>query len=327
MHNTRRKMPGGSVNTAQIVVDALQQITFGTLSEHHNLGILPLLVRQARGPSYLTLDEAMAKGRISITEVTEAGQVPELTVKNSGDAAVLIVDGEELVGAKQNRVINLTMLIPEHRTMTIPVSCVESGRWRHVSSTFTASPRVQFAEGRAAKMHNVTASLHHHNSRQSNQGEVWDLIAGKAARLDAVSPTSAMSSIYDSHEESIADFVRAFTPIENQVGAVFFVDGCVAGLDLFDAAGTWQKVAHKLVRSYALDAIDRRTERRGNPSGSQPDAESAARAFCASLASSPASVFPAAGEGEDVRVTGVSHVGAALVADGRAVHVSGFPLP
>ena len=150
------------------------------------------------------------------------------------------------------------MLIPAHQTMVIPVSCVESGRWRHTSREFAAAPRVQYAEGRAAKMQNVTASLRSDSSsRRSNQGEVWNLIAEKASRLDASSPTSAMSSMYEVHGGSIDEFVKAFTPVERQVGAVFFINGRVAGLELFDAASTWRAISPKLVRSYAIDAIDR----------------------------------------------------------------------
>ena len=308
------------MSTAEIVFDALQHVTFGSLSEFNRLGVLPLMALEDRAAGYATLDEAMARGWMKITEVTEAGHVPELKVENSGDTAVLIVDGEELVGAKQNRVVNLTLLIPARKTMVIPVSCVESGRWRHTSREFASSPRVQYAEGRAAKMQNVTASLRSNSSRRSNQGEVWNLIAEKSSRLDAPSPTSAMSSMYEVHEGSIDEFVKAFTPGERQVGAVFFINGRVAGLELFDAASTWRAISPKLVRSYAIDAIDRpRTE------VATPSPESA-KAFCTALASSAGSSFPATGMGDDVRLTGVQVMGAALVAEGRAMHVSGFPL-
>ena len=309
------------MSTAEIVFEAIQHVTFGSPSEYNRLGVLPLMAREDRAAGYATLDEAMAGGWMKITEVTEAGHVPELTVENSGDTAVLIVDGEELVGAKQNRVVNLTLLIPAHKTTVIPVSCVESGRWRHTSRGFTPAPRVQYAEGRAAKMQNVTASLRSDSrSRRSNQGEVWSLIAEKARRLDAPSPTSAMSEMYEVHEGSIDEFVKAFTPAERQVGAVFFINGRVAGLELFDAASTWRAISHKLVRSYAIDAIDRpRTE------VAMPSPESA-KAFCTALASSAGSTFPATGMGDDVRLSGVHVMGAALVADGRAMHVSGFPI-
>ena len=43
-----------------------------------------------------------------ITEVSEGGSVPELRVVNKGDARILVLDGEELRGAKQNRVLNTT---------------------------------------------------------------------------------------------------------------------------------------------------------------------------------------------------------------------------
>jgi len=65
--------------------------------------VIPLLSENGAGPDYLTLKEAMEAQLIAITEVTEGGSVPELKVKNTGARPVLILDGEELSGAKQNR--------------------------------------------------------------------------------------------------------------------------------------------------------------------------------------------------------------------------------
>jgi hypothetical protein len=143
----------------QAVVDAVEQITFGPESTFENLSMVALLDGRARDPHYLTLDEALAGGSVQITEVNDAGQVSALKVVVNGTLPVLLLDGEELVGAKQNRVVNLTIMAPPQRTTVIPVSCVESGRWHHVSHGFASAPRAQFAEGRAAKMREVTASL------------------------------------------------------------------------------------------------------------------------------------------------------------------------
>jgi len=48
---------------------------------------------------------------VHITEVSAGGRVPELAFENSSDETVLLVDGDELVGAKQNRVVNLSILV------------------------------------------------------------------------------------------------------------------------------------------------------------------------------------------------------------------------
>jgi hypothetical protein len=199
-----------------------------------------------------------------------------LKVVNRGDVAVLLLDGEELVGAKQNRVLNLTILVPPQHTTIIPVSCVESGRWRRASHEFGSAARTQFAEGRAAKMHQVTSSLEAHGTRRSDQQAVWSAIAEKSARL----------------------------------GAEFLVNGRLAGLELLDAPSTWRKLSPKLVRSYALDAIDRKQVR--------PPVTSHDGTFLIdAVAASQGTVFPAVGEGEDVPLRGRDLIGAALVARER----------
>jgi ARG and Rhodanese-Phosphatase-superfamily-associated Protein domain len=241
-----------------------------------------------------------------------------LKIVNRGDMAVLLLDGEELLGAKQNRVINLTILVPARHSSVIPVSCVESGRWRRTSKSFMSAPRTQFAEGRAAKMRQVTSSLLASGVRRSDQHAVWSVIAEKSARLGATSDTAAMSAMYDKVDHSLDDFVAAFPPVDRQVGAVFVVNGRLAGLELFDASSTWRKLAPKLVRSYALDAIDFQKQRCG------PVASTVGRTLIEAVVSSKSSVFPALGEGEDVRLNGSDIIGAALVARGRAIHVTAF---
>jgi len=45
-----------------------------------------------------------------------------------GDLPLLLLDGEQLVGAKQNWIMNMTVLVAAHTAVTIPVSCVERVR-------------------------------------------------------------------------------------------------------------------------------------------------------------------------------------------------------
>src|SRR5512142_1947912 len=117
-----------------------------------NLTMYPLLAEHETPPAYTTLDEALAAGFVKVTEVSDAGSVPELTIVNDGPTPVLLLDGEELVGAKQNRIVNLTILVPPQSRLPLPVSCVEAGRWAHRSRSFAAAGRTHYASGRAMKM-------------------------------------------------------------------------------------------------------------------------------------------------------------------------------
>ena len=88
--------------------------------------------------------------------------------------------------------------------------------------------------------------------------------------MGAVSDTSAMSAMFEASNVALDEFVAAFTPVERQVGAVFFVNGRAAGLELFDAPRPWRTLAPKLIRSYALDALDQ-----GDQCGSSDAADEA----------------------------------------------------
>lgn len=312
----------GAMPAADAVRDAIRRVGFGPSASFANLSILSLLDPTEAEGDYLTLDDALASGAARITEVSEDGRVSALAVDVTGDRPVLLLDGEELLGAKQNRVANLTILVPPGRRTVVPVSCVEAGRWERRSRAFRSAPRTQFAEGRAARTKQVTESMLSAGERRSDQSAVWDLIEEKSARMATRSETSAMSDVFDGHAASIEEFVAAFPPVARQVGAVFCIDGMPVGLEMFDSAATWRKLGAKLVRSYALDAIDRGG--RGGRGERWIDLASS-RDFATRVAEVEGAAFPAVGIGEDVRLTGGAAEGAALVAEGRVVHLSAFP--
>lgn len=160
------------------VKTAVSSLKPGEPTTHGGLTVFPLTSGFRSKLRYLLLEEGLRKDLVTIREVSEGGSVPELKVENRADLPVLIVDGEELVGAKQNRVANLTMLIPAERTTIIPVSCVEAGRWSYRTPHFGVTDRVQNARGRAEKLESVRHSIREQGSRRSDQGRVWDLDRG-----------------------------------------------------------------------------------------------------------------------------------------------------
>jgi hypothetical protein len=244
--------------------------------------------------------------------------VPELRVTNSATRPVLILDGEELVGAKQNRIVNLTILVPAQQTLHIPVSCVEAGRWNHRSRHFAAAGRTHYASGRAAKLEQVSHAMRVDGSRLADQGAVWADIDAKASRLSAPSPTHAAAAMYERSHSVLEQFERRLEALPCQVGAVFAINGVVAGMDLFDSQATWRKSMRKLVQSFGLDALDV-ADAPTSAATPQP-----AR-FLAAVKAATRERFPAIGLGEDVRITGETLAGGALALDGRLIHLVAFP--
>ena len=65
-----------------------------------------------------------------------------------------------------------------------------------------------------------------------------------------------MSAIYERSQVQLDDFVHAMPQCDEQVGAVFSIGGQVVGFDAFDSAETFAKASPKLIRSYAVDAME-----------------------------------------------------------------------
>ena len=141
------------------VAQALSGLRVGNSLSHEGLTVHPLIRASLLKKDYLTLDEALALNLARIAEVSKSGSVPHLLFSNRGDQAVFLLDGEELVGAKQNRILNITVLAPAGKDTVIPVSCVEAGRWSHSRPDFKSAPRAQFSMSRAKKAARVSASL------------------------------------------------------------------------------------------------------------------------------------------------------------------------
>jgi hypothetical protein len=303
----------------QTLSETLQDVRLGEARAHANLTLFPLLA-QSHTPAYLTLDQALAGGELRIEEVSQAGSVPTLRVVNQAEHAVLLLDGEELVGAKQNRVLNLTILVPARAVLDIPVSCVEQGRWAYRGSAFETSGAAQHASGRARKTRSVSESLRSAGIAHSDQGEVWRDIADKAERMGVHSPTHAMADLYCEHREGVEAYMQALQPLADQCGALFAIDGVVVGMDLFDSAATLAALLPKLARSYALDAVE--TAAADAPAVPRDLAE----AFLADVEKADVERFPAVGLGEDLRILAPRVAGGALLLDSQLVHLCAFRL-
>jgi hypothetical protein len=302
-------------------IDALK---IGDAQIYRNLTVYPLYSETSGGNGFMLLDDALETKRFVVTEVDEAGNVPELKVINQLDLDVLILEGEELVGAKQNRIVNASILVGQNRELVIPVSCVEHGRWQYRGKAFRSGNSSVYAELRKKNMKSVHRSLKASATYRADQGEIWDDIYAKEERLSVNSETSAMNDIYKSYEKELKEYEEAFGFREEQTGFISLINGKVIGCDIFGQSAVLRKVYKKLLRSYIIDALDDFLSGKKTPEAGAELLDKRSRSFLANLKKAEREVFAPVGKGQDVRFKSRHLNGFALMNDSSLVHLAAF---
>jgi hypothetical protein len=300
----------------------LQTVQFGEPQSFKNIAIVPLIAPVDGKFQYRTLGEALACWDVAISEVSAAGSVPELMVVNRGNNPVLLIDGEELAGAKQNRVLNTSILLKEVSETKIPVSCTEQGRWSYASKAFSESGNVMAYKSRSRKTRSVHSSLESCGAPMSDQGEVWDGIAELQAKACAPSPTAAMSDVYKSREEDLSKCAEIFKPVPGQIGLVAFIGGKPAGMDMVSLALAYAKLHPKLVRSYTLEGL---LDDKAKPTPAD-GITGRAKDFLAEINSAEERQFASVGHGTDYRYKAKALAGSVLVHQDEVIHAAFFRL-
>lgn len=308
-----------------IELDAmLLTLRVGEPGEFRNLKVFPIFSSYPVVNGYTLLDDAVKTGKFVVKEVSEAGSVPNLKVINQLDEDVLILDGEALVGAKQNRIVNTTIIIGKMKEVVIPVSCVEQGRWRYSRSNFRSGDAPLYSALRMKKSRSVTESLRADMSFRADQNEIWDDIAEKSVRFSVNSDTHDMHDIYKDREEELKKYEESFNPEPGQTGFVAVINNEVVGCDIFGRKNILPRVYKKLLKGYILDALDRNVKNRETASKKEDNAKEKAELFLDGLKTVRKEVFKSAGEGEDIRLEDKNSSGFALVHNNNVIHIAAF---
>ena len=302
----------------EIISSYLSNLKLGKTQTFKNMAVVPLFTEINHSPKYLTLGEAIKMNLITVTEVDEYGTVPTLKVKNDADVSVLMLAGEELVGAKQNRILNTTILLKKHSETTIPVSCTEAGRWHYVSSKFKESDVMAAPNIRKINAKAVAESLKNSRSFSSDQEAVWDSIEEMSIRANVSSPTGAMDDVFKHKETTLQDYLDAFPYVPHQRGIFVFIDGKEVGFDFISLEEAYEKLHLKLLKSYAMEAILEEKKKAGTPSLKN------AKAFIKKIKSCKEEKYKSVGHGWDYRYISNTIVGSVLLYRKKAIHMSFF---
>jgi hypothetical protein len=226
------------------------------------LAVFPLIAAAEPTVRYLPFAAAKRRGA-AVKELADGASVNDLLVVNPLDDPVLLYEGEEVVGAQQNRTFDVSVLVPARSTLQVPVSCVEAGRWDHRrhGEEMRPSSQAAYPEIRMAKSAHVRAAAAAGLEPRADQQEVWRGVAEKADRYAAPSATN---------------------------GGRFVV------LDHVSDPEAWDALHGPLVKGYALDALE------ASDAVVPPTVEDA-REFVDALLCSEVAAWEGVGLGEHVR--------------------------
>jgi len=225
---------------------SIPEIRVGAAIHCEGLSLFPLFSApdMLLQSNYILSHEAMAAGTCVVREVSAEGEIPSLVVENMGDKPVLFVEGEEVRGGKQNRVLCRSVLAACGRATRIPVVCTEPRRWSH------GGPE-QFAPG----SHCPPSMQYFLKTRPGGQQmNVWAMIRRQHLRLGIRSRSGNMSDATGKLQDAVENLRSRLPYTEGSTGFAVAIAGKVVLVELFDKPATCNEVYGRFVDGLVFDA-------------------------------------------------------------------------
>jgi hypothetical protein len=283
-----------------------------------NLAVFPLFGPPPR-LEYLSFSQGRAGG-VTVGELEGGASVNDLTVHNPTGKPVLLFEGEEVLGAQQNRTFDVSILVAAGAKLTVPVSCMERGRWdaSRRGERFAPSPQAAGPSMRRMKALQARRTLAVRGEARADQAAVWRGISATSDRLGTSSPADAMHDIFESRRDRLDEVAEKCRLHHGQTGAIVAVGGQLLVLDHVSRPDVYAALHAPLVHGYALDALDREPDNRGDA----PTTETA-NGFALLAGDAPLDHRrPGIGLGEEIRLDANGLSGSGLVHDDELVQIS-----
>jgi hypothetical protein len=216
---------------------------------YRQLSVYPVLLRAGveLGGRWLSLDTAVSRGVLVVTEKGAGGSVPVVMVENrSRDQHVFIMTGEVISGGKQTRTVRNDIVLAPGQRIPLDVYCVEAHRWQGGK---------QFSAGKTLLPQSIQRELR----GGADQSRIWSEVARNNAGLGAENATGSLELALNAKpvREKLAEVQRTIVPRVPQgtAGFVFVDHGRALGAEFFGREGLARAILPKLLDSYAVDCV------------------------------------------------------------------------
>ena len=230
--------------------------------------VIPVRIDSSSNKDYLTLRRGISAGFVEVSEC-EISTVGTVLARNNANIPLVLIDGDEILGAKQNRIMNRSLIVPPKTTLPVSVSCTEQGRWHYgrtrdefINRNFESEygeneeqfENFEFSD-EAADFSTRRAKSQDLFENRSCQSTVWNSIADLERKTAFSSRTSALHDNFVNHRPKLNEYLRNFRLEYGQSGAIFLINGQIKGFELFANPSVYQDYHEKIFRSYIMEAI------------------------------------------------------------------------
>jgi hypothetical protein len=292
----------------------LEHVAVGAPMTRLGVSLFPLYLHQA-APDIAAGDADL------VIEELPAAEVPTVRFTNGAARPLLVPAGATITGGLQNRMVNVSVLLPAAVTLDVPVSCVQAGRWSGQSAFGLGR---SFAPRRVRRTNDMTVNLNLRSGlgARADQTSVWATVDHELDREGVVSGTRDLEALQarievDERRARTVDELVTRGPLPGQCGLAVAHGARVVAADVFATAELLAANWEALVRSHLAELPDR-------PSG-HPSAGRVLR-FLRGFAHAEATVTAGAGLGRERHVATDRVAGQALELGDVLVHASAFAL-
>ncbi|GAB4133971.1 MAG: hypothetical protein Fur0015_07170 [Ignavibacteriales bacterium] len=306
-----------------------------SFQQKNNLTVLQFATEVQNTFNYISAERATKENFIEMKEINERGSVNNIIVVNRSNEFVFFSDGDILKGAKQNRVVNASILIGPNSENNIPVSCIEAGRWRFnhnrnfnngagpmeidEKTRFIIDAYVAPTKLRKEKSRAVLEKLEVGQKHYSDQKKVWDFVSDYTSDRNIESSTNDLGEVFNRRGDRLDEFIKNFTAEKDSNGIAIFIKNKLSSIDIYNRTDIYNEYFPKILKSAADEVLDLEDiEEKLN----EGKAEKMISDIFDSLENLEKKVFPGVVLGQEKRFTDKSLNGFTLEYDGHKIHTS-----
>lgn len=200
---------------------------------------------------FISLEIALKKSYIVISEVSNSGNVNTLKVKNNSNFTIYGLAGEVITGGKQDRILGDDVIIKPNEEKYVTAFCVERNRWSQAATGNDFKGYYNVSSNTVRKAAVV----------DKNQSKVWKNVEEVVVKQNAKTSTGTYAALKnneafnDKKEAYLKHFKNKWAKNKDVIGVIAVSGNKVIGCDIFATHQLFNNSYNNLLHAYISEAL------------------------------------------------------------------------